>query len=85
MAALKFDVGDVPAMAVNAVLKRVAYSEKVTDGIASVYRLHEISSLAGKKERKQAECVQRVLQRLRNRQLSVPFWSWHAQAATSKH
>ena len=46
LAGLKFGVEDVPAMAVNAVLKRVASSDKTTDGVASIYKVSEISSLA---------------------------------------
>ena len=48
LADLKFGVDAVPAMAVNAVLKRIASSDKIIDGVASVYKPAEISSLATK-------------------------------------
>ena len=51
LADLKFGVADVPAIAVNAVLKRMASSDKTIDGVASVYKVSEISSLATKQKK----------------------------------
>ena len=53
LANLKFEATEViPARAVTAVLKRMAYSERVADGVSSIYRIADISSLTSKKDRK---------------------------------
>ena len=46
LADLKFEAGTVPAMAVNAVLKRIASSGQAVDGVANIYKISEIASLS---------------------------------------
>ena len=49
---LQFGVKTMPAMAVNAILKRMASSSCEVDGVSSIYRLSEIASFSNKKERR---------------------------------
>ena len=49
LATLDFGAGNIPSRAVNAILKRMAVSEKVIDGIACVYKPSEIVSIGTNK------------------------------------
>ena len=51
LANLDFGAGTVPSRAVNAILKRMAVSEKVIDSIACVYRPTDISAICTNKQK----------------------------------
>ena len=48
--AKEFEVTEIPALAVNAILKRLATSDSVVEGVASCYTATEISSLTQTKK-----------------------------------
>jgi hypothetical protein len=52
LASMDFGAETLPSFAVNAVLKRVASSERVVDGVASSYKPSDITSIVGKKDKR---------------------------------
>jgi hypothetical protein len=52
LASMDFGAETLPSFAVNAVLKRVASSERVVDGVACSYKPSDISSIVGNKDKR---------------------------------
>ena len=61
LAALKYGVENVPAMAVNAVLKRMACSHRLVDGVAADYKTSDLTSLDKKRKKAFLEANQIML------------------------
>ena len=61
LAALKYGVENVPAMAVNAVLKIMACSNRLVDGITADYKTSDLNSLDKKRKKAFLEANQIML------------------------
>ena len=63
--AADFDVTEIPALAVNAILKRLASSKNVTDGVSSHYTTGEITGLTSRKMRPKLLEADSIMRRCR--------------------